>query len=80
MKKRVSISLTFSADLDMVPGWGHQPEDWANMIKSDLCRNSHYDTEVDIHSVQVGKYTYDESTGWVRPSTFSSPNGAINDR
>lgn len=75
MKNRVSISLTFSADLDMVSGWGHQPEDWVDLIKSDLCRNSHYGTEVEIHSVQVGKYTYDESAGWVRPSPQSQHQG-----
>jgi hypothetical protein len=71
MKRRVAITLTFTADLDMVEGWGHQPEDWVNLIKSELHRNSHYETEVDVQSVQVGRYTYESDKGWVRPTKFA---------
>jgi hypothetical protein len=53
MKKRVEIKLTFSADLDMVPGWGHETQDWVDLVNRELMRNSHYDTRVDIHSVDV---------------------------
>jgi hypothetical protein len=74
MKQRVAISLTFSVDLDMVPGWGHQAEDWVNFIHSELSRNSHYAPEVAIHSVDVGNYEFDFDKGWIRP-TLSSTDG-----
>jgi hypothetical protein len=53
MTRRVKINLTFSADLDGVPGWGHQPQDWVDLIRHELMRNAHYRTEVEIHSVEV---------------------------
>ena len=53
MKKRVEIKLKFSADLDAVPGWGYDPQDWVNYVNNALSRQSHYNTKVDIESVDV---------------------------
>ena len=52
-RPRAIIHLTFSADLDRVPGWGHQPNDWADLVRRELERNSHYNTKVEIKSVEV---------------------------
>jgi hypothetical protein len=51
--KRVTIALTFSADLDQVPGWGHQAEDWIKLVTYELQRNPHYNTRVEIQAVEV---------------------------
>jgi hypothetical protein len=53
MKKRVEITLKFSADLDQVPGWGHEPKDWIDLVKRELTRNDHYNTQVDMLKVEV---------------------------
>lgn len=70
---RVSINLTFSADLDMVPGWGHQPEDWVALVERDLCRNSHYDTKVVIHSVDTSEPTKRE-VAWAELDSAVEPS------
>lgn len=64
---RVAITLTFFADLDPVPGWGDNSGDWINLIKSDLERNSHYNTEVVIHEIINANYAYEEGKGYVKP-------------
>lgn len=50
-KKRVEITLKFSADLDMVPGWGHVPVDWVEYVKHRLAGNDHYHTQTEVVSV-----------------------------
>jgi len=67
MKDRVHITLSFSADLDMIPGWGHQPEDWVQLVTRDLNRNSHYNTEIEVHTVETGRYTWSDEHGYLRP-------------
>jgi hypothetical protein len=51
--ERVTITLRFSADLDAVPGWGHAPDDWVALVRRELERNSHYNTKVEIVSVET---------------------------
>jgi hypothetical protein len=58
MKKRVEITLKFCADLDMVPGWGHKPEDWENLAARELTHNSHYNTTVEVLDRRVVKIPY----------------------
>jgi hypothetical protein len=53
MQKRVIINLTFSADLDMVPGWGHTADDWVALVKRELERNGHYNPDCLVHTVHV---------------------------
>lgn len=54
MFKRARIRLTFEADLDGVPGWGNQVEDWVNLVRSQLIQNSHYNPTIFFTSVSVG--------------------------
>ena len=49
--KRVVIEVEFTADLDMVPGWGHEPQDWVDLIENALNVNKHYNTETKILNV-----------------------------
>jgi hypothetical protein len=51
MSSRVKIELTFEADLDMVPGWGYEPEDWVNYVTQNLMTNRHYNPCVTVHKV-----------------------------
>jgi hypothetical protein len=55
MTQRVNILLTFSADLDRVPGWGYDPKDWVELVERELLKNSHYNTDVDVRSVWITK-------------------------
>ena len=41
------------------------------MVKRDLCRNGHYNTEVDIHEIIEAPYTYEEGKGYVRPEIIT---------
>ena len=52
MSSRVKIELTFEADLDMVPGWGYEPEDWVNYVTQNLMTNRHYNPCVTVHKVE----------------------------
>lgn len=73
MKKRVIITLTFAADLDMVPGWGHQPKDWEDLVKRELTRNSHYNPKVSIAKTSVANYIWDnEKSRYVDPFDLDS--------
>lgn len=53
MKNRVSIKLTFSIDLDMVPGLFHDPQDWVDLVQSKLMEQHHYNLKVEIHYTEV---------------------------
>lgn len=46
LKRRVTFQLEFSVDLDPVPGWGFEPQDWKDYIKVNLSRDSHYNPEI----------------------------------
>jgi hypothetical protein len=66
--KRVAINFTFTADLDRVPGWGHQPSDWSNLVQSELSRNSHYKPEVVVNEIIEKPYGWDDTKYWIRPT------------
>jgi hypothetical protein len=55
MKRRAHITLTYSTDLDMVPGWGHDAEDFVKLIEDVLVTNSakHYNPKVHVHGIVV---------------------------
>lgn len=53
MTKRVEFLIRFAVDLDMVPGWGHQSEDWRELIKRNLLINSHYNPSVEFIEEKV---------------------------
>jgi len=53
MKKRVQISLTFSADLDPFVGPGHNLEDWIAYVRHALTRDHMYDPRVSVGTVRV---------------------------
>lgn len=54
MKKRVKINLTFTADLDQVPGWGHTPEDWVKYLQTcEVMKQTHYNVAMDVKWVVI---------------------------
>ena len=52
-RKRVRIQITFTSNLDMVPGWGYDPADWADYVKMELGRQAHYKPTVEINDVST---------------------------
>jgi len=63
-KRRAVISLTFSTDMDMIPGWGHEIEDWTNLVNRALMQQSHYNPSVEIHSAEARPMRFDNEKGW----------------
>jgi hypothetical protein len=53
MFKQAEITIKYTVDLDAVPGWGHEPEDWINLAKEPVLRQSHYNTSAEVVSVEV---------------------------
>jgi hypothetical protein len=53
MKKRVRFTVEFEADLDMVPGWGYEPEDWHVLAMHEFKRYTRYATTARVVSSQV---------------------------
>lgn len=43
-RKRYRFTIEFEADRDMVPGWGHQVEDWVELATYQFKKQSHYNT------------------------------------
>lgn len=65
MFERTHITLTFSADLDSIPGTMHQAaEDWVQLAKSYLLTNSHYKTAVTVHTIDTIPNRFVEGKGW----------------
>ena len=52
-KQRVKITLAFEADLDMIPGWGHEPKDWVAYVENCLSGNQHYHPTTQIVNVET---------------------------
>jgi hypothetical protein len=52
LKERFEFTITFSADRDMVSGWGHEIEDWQALIERQLNINPHYNTKTVITSAK----------------------------
>lgn len=65
VKRRAVINLTFSSDMDMVPGWGHQIEDWVNFVRYALMQQSHYRPSLEIHSAEANPMRFDHEKGWI---------------
>lgn len=53
MFKRAIIKMTFTVDLDALPGWGHQPEDWVKLIQREFLAQSHYGARATVDSVKI---------------------------
>ena len=71
MKQRAFINLTLAVDLDMVPGAGHQPEDFVTFIEQALKGAAHYHPEIKVSETAVISYTWDDDKGYVRPEILS---------
>ena len=52
-RQRAKITLEFSVDLDMVPGYLNKIEDWEDLAVKALSLNSSYNPEVKIISSEV---------------------------
>ncbi|MDB5603438.1 MAG: hypothetical protein JWP25_338 [Bradyrhizobium sp.] len=65
--KRTAITLTFSADLDRVMGWGDKSSDWVDLIKSRVITSDTYKPEIEVHEIQVKQYDWNDASGYVRP-------------
>ena len=52
-RQRAKITLEFSVDLDMVPGYLNKIEDWEDLAVKALSLNSSYNPEVKITSSEV---------------------------
>lgn len=48
---RTEITMKFSVNLDLVPGWGDCPEDWIKLITSQFLSPEHYKPTVEIIDV-----------------------------
>jgi hypothetical protein len=51
--RKTEFTIKFTADLDGVPGWGHQPEDWIALATREFDRQTHYHTKAEVLSVEV---------------------------
>ena len=51
--KRFEIIIKFTGDLDSVPGWGHEPQDWVDLITQQFRRQTHYRTSADVQAVRI---------------------------
>jgi hypothetical protein len=66
--KRTRILVAFEADLDVVPGWGHQPVDWINLFTKETKLQSGYNTTATVLSVEVKDKPFIPGQGYVRPA------------
>lgn len=55
MKRRIVFTVVFEADMDSVPGWGYQPEDWHKLATAHFNQQSHYNTKSTVVASQVIK-------------------------
>ena len=56
MAKRVKFTIEWEVDLDMMAGFGNQPESWAEYLvapSGDLLRQTHYNPSVKIVKTEV---------------------------
>lgn len=52
-RRRATFRIEFSVDLDPVPGWGNNPEDWRELIEYALTTNAHYNPTAKATLVKV---------------------------
>lgn len=55
MKRRAEIVIKYMVDLDSVPGWGYDPNDWVRLATESVVRQKHYNTSAEIVSINVDK-------------------------
>lgn len=53
MFQKAEITIKYTVDLDPVPGWGDNPDDWVRLATEAVLRQSHYNTSADVVSVKV---------------------------
>lgn len=41
-RKRITITMQFEVNLDLVPGWGHEAQDWIEIIQREFLRQRSY--------------------------------------
>jgi|TARA_R110002012_G_scaffold54975_1_gene140502 hypothetical protein len=51
--RQVKFTIEFTADLDSVPGFLHNPEDWHGMAMREVLRQTHYDTEAKLVTSEI---------------------------
>lgn len=49
---RVDITMKFSVNLDLVPGFGHEAGDWIKFIQREFMRQKHYHAECDVLNIE----------------------------
>jgi len=54
--RQAEFTIKFKVDLDGVPGWGHNVEDWQKLAMAGILKQGHYHTEAEV----VGEVTYSE--------------------
>lgn len=52
MNRRFEIVIKFTGDLDMLPGWGHDPKDWVDLATASVLRQTHYNTAAEVVSTK----------------------------
>lgn len=55
MKRRAEIVIKYMVDLDSVPGWGYDPNDWVRLATESVVRQKHYNTSAEVVSINVDK-------------------------
>lgn len=51
--RKAKFVVEYTVDLDGVPGWGYQPEDWIKLATDSVSRQTHYNTSFEVKSVEV---------------------------
>lgn len=77
MFQRYRFLALLEADRDFVPGWGHQPEDWANLLSDPFIRQDHYNTTVNILATQIGDKKFDVVEKKYKNPAVDSYRGSI---
>jgi hypothetical protein len=53
-RNRVKFTMEFEVDLDMVPGFGHQPDDWKKFIVNTLAQQvPHYNPTIKMVAAEL---------------------------
>jgi len=51
--QKTEFVIKFTADIDPVPGWGDDPQDWINLATKDFLNQDHYHTTAEVLDVKV---------------------------
>lgn len=62
-KQRVTLKV--EVDMDAVPGWGHQPEDWQQHVERYMLETvGHYNPVVTVDTVRITHISLLSSKGF----------------